>query len=307
MSRIDDALRRAGPPATDRVGHGTAAADVFVSPWTSDGLEVEHRPVRSLDATVVPFVEREPHTSPSRPGPVRPSPFEAFRPGWKERLVVSRESDPFLVDQFRRLAAMLLHAQRTTRLKSVMVTSAEADDGKTLTALNLALVLSESFRRRVLLVEGDLRRPAILAAAGLSQTEGLSESIRAGEDHMVPLVTLTETLTLLPAGSPDPDPLSGLASARMQRLLKDAAEQFDWVIVDTPPLGAAADASLLCPMVDGAILVIRAGRTACDSVQRAIETLGRERILGVVLNGIVGGRASEHYHTDESARMAAMG
>jgi protein-tyrosine kinase len=305
MSRIDEALRRAGTPASERARHGTAVPDVFVSPWNTDHpVEHHHQSVKPLEATVVPFIERE--TPTIRPRPLRPSPFDSFRPGWKERLVVSPESNPGLVDQFRRLAAMLLHAQRTTGLKSVMVTSAEPDDGKTLTALNLALVLSESYRRRVLLVEGDLRRPAILAAAGLSAAEGLSESIRAGEDHKVPLVTFTETLTLLPAGSPDPDPLSGLTSTRMQRLLKDAAEQFDWVIVDTPPLGAAADASLLCPMVDGAILVIRAGRTECDSVQRAIETLGKDRILGVVLNGVTGGK-DDSYHTDYSDRMAVKG
>jgi Mrp family chromosome partitioning ATPase len=89
---------------------------------------------------------------------------------------------------------------------------------------------------------------------------------------------------LLPAGRADPDPLSGLTSPRMLRLLQDAAEQFDWVVIDTPPLGATTDAGLLAPMVDAAILVIRAGVTAHAAIQSAIDTLGRDRIVGVVLN-----------------------
>ena len=138
----------------------------------------------------------------------------------------------------------------------------------------------------MLLIEGDLRRPAIAAAANLPPGDGLSEALKAADDRKVPLIQLTDTLTLLPAGRPDPDPLSGLTSPRMQRLLQEASEQFDWVILDTPPLGATADAGLLCPLVDAAILVVRAGRTPHAAVQAAIETLGRERILGVVLNAV---------------------
>jgi capsular exopolysaccharide synthesis family protein len=207
-------------------------------------------------------------------------------PAWRERLTISSGADPLLVHQFHRLAAILLRAQRTRRLKSVMITSAAPHDGKTLTSLNLALVLSGPYRLRVLLIEGDLRRPAIAAAANLPPGDGLSEALKASDDQKVPLVQLTDMLTLLPAGRPDPDPLSGLTSPRMRRLLQEASEQFDWVILDTPPLGPTADAGLLCPLVDAAVLVIRAGGTPYRAVQTAIETLGQERILGVVLNAV---------------------
>jgi capsular exopolysaccharide synthesis family protein len=231
--------------------------------------------------------------------PVRPSVAESFLAGWRERLVVSKGADKLLVHQFRRLVATLLQAQGSTPLKTIMVTSAAPGDGKTLTALNLALVLSESYGRRVLLVEGDLRRPAICAAAGLPTTsEGLSEVIRAEDDRKVSLIHLTELLTLMPAGQPDPDPLSGLTSPRLGRLLAEASEQFDWVIIDSPPLGAAPDASLMAPLVDAVLLVIRAGQTPHGIVQHAIETLGPERILGVVLNAVSSDVASgyDDYH-----------
>ena len=91
---------------------------------------------------------------------------------------------------------------------------------------------------------------------------------------------------LLPAGRPDPDPIGGLTSARMRSILDEAAARFDWVILDAPPMGPMADANLLASMVDGAVFVVRSGRTHHQAAQRAIEALGRERILGVVLNGV---------------------
>jgi capsular exopolysaccharide synthesis family protein len=212
------------------------------------------------------------------------APVERFVAGWRERLAIGGNGNAALADQFRRLAATLLDVQRNNGLRTLMVTSALAADGKTLTAVNLSLVLSESYRRRVLLVEGDLRRPAISRVAGVPTGPGLSEALKANDDRKPTLVQLTETLTLLPAGQPDSDPLSGLASARLRALLQDASEKFDWVIVDTPPLAATTDATLLCPLVDAVLLVVRAGRTSVENVRHADDALGRDRILGVVLN-----------------------
>ena len=97
----------------------------------------------------------------------------------------------------------------------------------------------------------------------------------------------TDTLTVLPAGRPDPDPMSSLTSSRMHRILDEAIALFDWVVVDAPPIGPIADAGLLAAMVDAALLVVRADRTKCAAVQKAIDSLGRDRILGVVLNAAV--------------------
>jgi capsular exopolysaccharide synthesis family protein len=198
-----------------------------------------------------------------------------------------------LVEQFRRLAATLIQSQRTAPLKVVMVASAAPEEGKTLTALNLALVLSESFRRRVLLIDADLRRPKITELANVT-IDGLGDVVKALEHRKAPLIPVTDTLTLLPAGRPDPNPLSGLTSARMQQLLEEAGATFEWVIVDTPPIGAAPDASLMCAMADAAVLVVRAGHTPFEAVQQAIEAIGRERIIGVVLNGVERGSVGSY-------------
>jgi receptor protein-tyrosine kinase len=281
MGRIEEALRRAVPkdPQVKPVD-GQQQEDVFVSAWTFGAVPDQ----------VVPDQPAEVDSTRAEPSPglhvVWPSLLARFKPEWRERLALTGDVERGLAEQFRRLAATLLHSQRGENIRSVMITSAVPADGKTLTALNLALILSESYKRRVLLIDGDLRRPTISEAMNLTSVEGLSEVIGAADERRVPLVQLTETLTLLPAGRPDPDPLSGITSARMQQLLHEAAERFDWVILDTPPVGVAADAGLLCPMVDGTLLVVRAGRTPYKAIERALETIGRDRLLGVVLNGV---------------------
>jgi receptor protein-tyrosine kinase len=203
-----------------------------------------------------------------------------------ERLVVSRTAGPMLVEQFRTLAATLLGAQGAQPIKSVIVTSPSPGDGKTHVAINLALTLSDSFRRRVLLIDADLRRPSLHRVFSVPNTQGLSEALKAKTDEKVAAVQISETLTLLPSGRPDADPLGGLSSERIKRIIADAASRFDWVIVDCPPVGVLADARLVAETVDAAVLVVRAGVTRFPDLQAAADAIGRERILGVVLNAV---------------------
>jgi protein-tyrosine kinase len=216
----------------------------------------------------------------TEPGPV------ATAAGVAEKVVVDAETNPASVEQYRRLAAVLHHAQNERGLKVIMVTSALPGEGKTLTASNLALTLSESYQRRVLLVDADLRRPSIHQLFALPSLSGLSDGLRSIEDRKLTLVEVSSHLTVLPAGRPDPDPMSVLTSSRMQYVLDEAREKFDWVIVDTPPVGLMPDAHLLAAMVDGALLIIGAGMSPHRAVAKAADVIGRDRILGVVLNRV---------------------
>jgi capsular exopolysaccharide synthesis family protein len=191
-----------------------------------------------------------------------------------------------LVEQFRRLAATLHHEHQTNGLKSLMITSASPSDGKTLTAINLALVLADSYRYSVLLVDADLRRPSIQSVLELSDGNGLSEALRAPDDQPLALMPITPALTLLPAGQPIANSIEALTSPRMQQIMEEAAERFDWVLLDSPPVGSVTDARLLSRMVGGTLFVIRAGKTGYPEVQHAIDSIGREQILGVVLNAV---------------------
>ena len=169
-------------------------------------------------------------------------------------------------------------------MKIVMVTSAMAGEGKTLTATNLALTFSESYHRSVLLIDADLRRPTLHETFQVPNVSGLGDGLRADKEQKLSLVQVSPRLTLLTAGRPDPDPMSGLTSERMRRVIEEAASRFDWVIIDTPPVGLLPDARLLAAMADATLLVIRAATTPYAMVRRAVEAIGRDRIFGVVLN-----------------------
>lgn len=280
MSRIDEALRRTGQQTPQRTfGDGQG---VFVSAWGAEDVppaapRPEAPAIRAVRHTVQP---EAPAAGQGRQTAV------ALNRAWKERLATTPEANSVLVEQFRRLAATLHNAQNGSGVRILMVTSASPDDGKTLTAVNLALVLSESYNRRVLLIDADLRRPSLGNVADVTDAPGLSDALKAATEQKLAILEVTPTLWLLPAGRPDPDPIGGLTSPRMQHILEEAAGRFDWVILDAPPLAPMADANLLAKMVDGALFVVRAGRTPHAAVHAAIGSLGRERILGVVLNGV---------------------
>jgi receptor protein-tyrosine kinase len=201
-----------------------------------------------------------------------------------DKVVVGANADQALVEQYRRLGAVLHHAQLQQGDRSVMIASAVAAEGKTLTATNLALTLSHSYERRVLLIDADLRRPSVHEVFQLSNRVGLSTSLRHPEGGQLPVQHVLPRLWILPAGPPDRDPMSSLVSETMKQILVDATDQFDWVIVDTPPVALMPDANLLAGMIDTALLVVSANSTPYPLVKRATESIGAARILGVVFN-----------------------
>jgi len=217
--------------------------------------------------------------------------FHGFDPSVRERIVTGHaETNGNLAvmtvatEQYRRLAATLHHAQMEKGLKIVMVVSSMAGEGKTLTATNLALTLSESYQRQVLLVDADLRRPSLHRVFGLPNATGLNEALTEEAGNPPALFSISPQLTLLAGGRPHPDPMAVLTSDRMRRLMEEAAAGFDWVVVDTPPVGLLPDANLLAAMVHAAVLVVEAGKTDYASVQRAVAAIGRDKIIGIVLN-----------------------
>jgi capsular exopolysaccharide synthesis family protein len=189
------------------------------------------------------------------------------------------------VEQYRRLAATLHQLQAERGVKTLMITSAVPREGKTLTATNLALTLSESYGLKVLLVDADLRRPSVHEIFKLPNTTGLSDCLRHDRGHLQ-LVEVSRCLTVLPAGRSTSDPMAQLTSDRMKALVKEAADRYDWVILDTPPIGLLPDAQLLTGVADGVIVVIGAGSTPYTLVQRVVNELGADNIIGTVLNRV---------------------
>jgi capsular exopolysaccharide synthesis family protein len=264
VSRLAEALRQAEGSPANREENPTPDPLVRFT---------EHRPPQTVHAAEV---EAEP--------PVNV--FHKFSPNASGKLVVMPAVPAAAVEQYRRLAAALHHTQLEKETKVIMVTSASPGEGKTLTATNLALTLSESYRRSVLLIDADLRRPSVHQMFQLPNVIGLSDGLTSDAEQKLSLIQVSEHLTVLPAGRPSNDPMGGLTSERMRRIVHEAAARYDWVIVDTPPVGFLSDANLLVAMVDVAIFVVRAGKSPYRLIQRALDAVGRNRILGVVLNAV---------------------
>jgi capsular exopolysaccharide synthesis family protein len=207
-----------------------------------------------------------------------------FGAGDRDKLVVGENPDPAVVEQYRHLAAAFHQAQKVSGVRTVTVTSALPSEGKTLTATNLALTLSESYQRRVLLIDADLRRPRMREMFGLPVSAGLTDALTSARGDRLPVHHVTSNLWVLTAGRMVPDPMSLLVSPSMKQLIENARESFDWVIVDTPPIAILPDANLLSAMIDTALMVVAARSTPYPMVQRAVEAIGARRILGVVLN-----------------------
>jgi len=298
MSRIDEALRRARShqrtDARDGAASETATIAAPVVPsWQYERFPLEGQVRTERGAASRPMVQpaavSEAARPPQVPAPATRAPRGVrYTPGgvsplFKEK-IVGAENAAASREQYGRVAARLHKAQRHDRLRLVMVTSAVPGEGKTLTAANVALTLSTSYGRRVLLVDADLRRPTLHELFQVSNAKGLLDGLEAGTDAPMPLIEVSPTLSVLPAGRSTAEPMSLLISDRMRQVLHEAAEAFDWVIVDTPPIGLVPDAHVLADMVPAAVFVVRAGSTPHDLVTAAVTTLGRERILGVVLN-----------------------
>lgn len=279
MSRIEEALNRASR---------TAGKTSSPKRHTSGELPVEHyteeAPQREWPRETGRIAVDQNRGQLPRPLPQRGHETGQPSPELGARLVNST-ADFVGVEQYRRLAASLHDAQTTQGLRVVTVTSALPRDGKTLTAVNLALTLSESYSRRVLLIDADLRRPSVHQVLGIQNRAGLNEVLH-GEVQELPLITISATLTVLTSGRSRSTPLAGLASQRMGTLLDDCASRFDWVLLDVPPVGLLADAQILGRLTGAVILVIRAGTTPYALVERAITQIGRESIIGTVLNGV---------------------
>jgi capsular exopolysaccharide synthesis family protein len=244
-------------------------------------------PILSPEAEILDRLSAPPRAGTGLPGdPIGADKAAAsqFNPRIAEKIVAASGGSA-LVEQYRKICATLYHAQLAHNTRVVMVASAVPGEGKTLTATNLALTFSESYRRRVLLIDADLRRPSVHDVFQIPNVYGLRDALQEGGVAARPL-EISPTLSILTAGRPDPDPMSGLTSDRMRELVRRASDDYEWVIIDTPPVTLMPDAKLLAEMADVALLVIHAGSTPHRLVQRAVEALGRNRILGVVLNRV---------------------
>src|SRR4051794_17242294 len=285
MTRLADALQRANR-TPERLPAIAAVAGPVAAAVPARRRDMAPRSVPSPPAEAPP--PQGGLLTPLLAAPSRENELRAWRtdPQLVGKLLGTDGFSPAALEQYRKLAATLHHAQTERGIKVIMTASALPGEGKSLTAVNLALTLSESYHKRVLIIDADLRRPTVQRIFGLPPIAGLNEGLKAKHDHPMMVTSVSDRLMVLPAGRPESDPMSGLTSDRMRRLITQAGKALDWVIVDSPPVGLLPDASLLADIVDGVLLVVRAGKAPFRMVKRTVDAITHDRILGVVMNAV---------------------
>jgi capsular exopolysaccharide synthesis family protein len=188
-------------------------------------------------------------------------------------------------EQFRSLRTRVLQAGERKKMQAFVVTSSGVAEGKTLTALNLAWLLAQTDGVRALLIDSDLRQPCATDYLGIENRIGLSE-VLGGEATLEECIIRLEPagLHLLPGGTARDDVAELLSGPKFGRVLSEVRRMFNYIIIDAPPLGIFTDANVLINRADGALLVVRAGKTRYATVDRLLEQLPRDHMLGVVLN-----------------------
>jgi capsular exopolysaccharide synthesis family protein len=209
---------------------------------------------------------------------------KASRPD--QDLVIVREARSPAAEAIRTLRTNLMFSQAVRSMRTLVVTSASPSEGKTTTASNLAVSFAQQ-GMRVLLLDCDLRRARLHRIFGIAREPGLSDLVLGyADEEAVTKLTAIPGLYVIPSGKLPPNPAELLGGDAMRRTMTTLTEGYDLIIVDTPPLLAAADAAILATLADGVILVLRAGSTESTAAQQTVQQLSAvgARVIGAVLN-----------------------
>lgn len=297
MSRIFDALQRSGFEQTgieypDMV---SVATEVFEAPRpqppspaevaTNADLAAEFRAEFQNSSSVAPLTEPPlPAVKPTIPAAPLDFPTLEVSVGPESRLVFLTEPDSMAAEKFRFLGVRLRQIRQTRMLKKVLITSTIPGEGKSLISGNIAGALARR-KEKVLLIEGDLRRPTLAQQLGVGRLVGLAELLQSDQGTVSNIYRLRgPNFWLLPCGNPPANPLELLQSGKLAQLMSQLSTMFDWIIVDSPPLLPLADATVWSRFTDGTLLVTREGTTEKAQLKRGLEALKKSDLLGVVLN-----------------------
>jgi capsular exopolysaccharide synthesis family protein len=214
----------------------------------------------------------------------------------ESRLVCLTELESAAAEAFRLLGVRLRELRRTRPLKRLLITSSIPQEGKSMVSANLAVTLARA-KQRVLLVEGDVRRPALFEAFGLNSESGLCEWL-LGERNLASSIYRLDGagLWIMPSGRSPQNPLELLQSSKLQALMNQLSEWFDTIVIDSPPVLPLADTSIWMRLADGILLVTRQGTTEKRQLQRGLEALDQQKLIGALLNCSRSSLHSEYYY-----------
>ena len=203
------------------------------------------------------------------------------------RLVFHTDSRSVAADRYRFLRMRLRELASAGKLKTVLITSPLPHDGKSTVSLNLATALAEGGKKKVLVMEGDLHQPALGNKLRLQVWPGLAECLEGKLDPQS-AIRRVDPLNwyLLPAGGSRVNASELLHSAALAEMMNKLSPHFDWIVIDSPPVLPLSDAISLTRCADATLLVARADHTVREAIEETIAIIGRQRIVGVVLNGV---------------------
>lgn len=214
-------------------------------------------------------------------------------------LVTVTEPDSPVAEEYRKLKSMVVNiTKRGNFQNTLMVTSTIGGEGKSLTALNLAITLSQEYDHTVLLVDADLRQPSIHRYLGMDPQKGLSDCLSNGKDIGSVLVkTGIGKLVVLPSGSRVSNPVELLSSNKMKELVKELKHRYAdrYIIIDTPPVLPFAEAHAIGSVVDGVIFVVKERHASLNNIKDALGMFKHANILGVVYNDVDIERVDNYY------------
>jgi succinoglycan biosynthesis transport protein ExoP len=213
-------------------------------------------------------------------------------------LTVLKDPTSPVAESYRALRSAILFSTAPQPPQTMLVTSAQPNEGKTSTSLNVAAVLAQN-GARVLIIDADLRNPGVARALGVTNRRGLSGVLTGayGVDEAIEKVTSAINMWVLTAGPHPPNPAELLSSSKMETLMVELRQRFDHVVVDSPPVLLVTDATILSTLVDGVLLVAESGVTPPGALVRAHRTLGIAggRVLGVVVNKVDSRKGGYYY------------
>jgi capsular exopolysaccharide synthesis family protein len=200
-------------------------------------------------------------------------------------LIAITQPNSAYCEEYRSLRTHVLHKSQKQKLQSIVIASVGPSEGKSITALNLSWLLAQTSGVNALIIDGDLRMPSLTDYLGIETETGLSEVLEGKFPLKDSIIRLEPAgLHLLPGGKARSDVAELLSGSKFKEILREACEMFDYVIIDAPPLGVFTDATVLINHAEGILLVVRANHTHYKDIERVLETLPREKMLGAVLN-----------------------
>ncbi|PIE55896.1 MAG: exopolysaccharide biosynthesis protein [Desulfobulbus propionicus] len=206
---------------------------------------------------------------------------------WDDRLIFAATANAVVTENIRALRTRILHPSQGERPRSLLITSADAGEGKSFICANLAISMAQGVDTHSLLVDGDLRKPTQHRLFGLESDRGLTDFLldQVPLEHLI-FPSGVDKLSILPAGPPPINPAELLGSGAMASLVEEVVLRYEdrLVLLDSPPLHAASETAVLAQQVDAVILVVRYGRSRREHIKSMVEILGKDKILGIVFN-----------------------